>query len=94
MGIANLYRARTGETVEARQFVNSPAIELDIIAWARAYRVQVIAEHDGGELTHLRIPTAGGDYIARPGDWIIRDGSGKFLPCRPRMFEATYEAVT
>jgi hypothetical protein len=26
-------------------------------------------------------------------DWIIRGVEGEFYPCKPRIFEATYEAV-
>lgn len=28
-----------------------------------------------------------------PGDWIITDGTGEHYPCKPDVFEATYEAV-
>jgi hypothetical protein len=91
--VTRLYRARTGETIEARRFVCSPAIELDILAWANAYRVKIVIEHDSGDQTRLRIPASGGDYIARSGDWIIRDGSGEFRPCAPRVFEVTYKSV-
>ena len=27
------------------------------------------------------------------GDWIIKGVKGEFYPCRPDIFEATYEAV-
>ncbi len=91
--MTTLYRARTGETVEARQFISSPAIELDILSWAKTYGVTIIVEHDGRELTHLRIPAAGGEYIAKSGDWIVREGMAEFKPCRPRVVEVTYEAV-
>lgn len=31
-----------------------------------------------------------GDY----GDWIIKGVQGEFYPCKPDIFEATYEAVS
>ena len=31
--------------------------------------------------------------IARLGDWIIKGVKGEFYPCKPDIFEATYEAV-
>ena len=32
-------------------------------------------------------------HIATEGDWIIRGVKGEFYPCRPDIFEVTYEAV-
>jgi hypothetical protein len=39
------------------------------------------------------IATLEGDMIGRPGDWIIQGVAGEFYPCKPSIFEATYEAV-
>jgi len=41
----------------------------------------------------LTIPTLEGDHTASPGDWIIRGIKGEFYPCKPDIFEATYDAV-
>lgn len=41
----------------------------------------------------LFIPTLEGTHAARPGDWIIKGIKGEFYPCKPNIFEATYEAV-
>lgn len=30
---------------------------------------------------------------ARHGDWLIRGVAGEFYPCKPDIFEATYEPV-
>jgi hypothetical protein len=30
---------------------------------------------------------------ATPGWWIIRGVQGEFYPCKPDIFEATYEAI-
>jgi hypothetical protein len=48
-----------------------------------------------GELNHdrLHIPTLEGTMTARPGDWIIKGVQGEFYPCKPDIFEATYEPV-
>lgn len=40
----------------------------------------------------LRIKTLEGDMTASAGDWIIRGVAGEFYPCKPDIFEATYEA--
>ena len=42
---------------------------------------------------HLRIHTLEGVMEAAPGDWIIRGVKGEFYPCKPDIFEMTYEAV-
>jgi hypothetical protein len=41
----------------------------------------------------LIIETLEGDLTASPGDWIIKGVQGEFYPCKPDIFEATYEAV-
>ena len=41
----------------------------------------------------LLIPTLESPHEARPGDWIIRGVQGEFYPCKPDIFEETYEPV-
>ncbi len=45
------------------------------------------------ESDDLIIPTLEGDMRARVGDWIIKGVKGEFYPCKPDIFEATYEPV-
>jgi hypothetical protein len=37
--------------------------------------------------------TLEGDHIALIGDWIIKGVKGEFYPCKPDIFELTYEEV-
>ena len=37
------------------------------------------------------IPTMEGTMTATDGDWIIKGVKGEFYPCKPDIFEATYE---
>lgn len=39
----------------------------------------------------LIIQTLEGDHIAEIGDWIIKGVEGEFYPCKPSVFELTYE---
>jgi hypothetical protein len=39
------------------------------------------------------IKTLEGGHIVTPGDWIITGVKGEHYPCKPDIFEATYEAV-
>lgn len=41
----------------------------------------------------LTIPTLEGAMIASPGDWIIKGIKGELYPCKPDIFEQTYEEV-
>lgn len=57
--------------------------------------VTVSIDDDGAEYTRANplIPTLEGSMMCKPGDWIIRGVKGEFYPCKPDIFEATYEAT-
>jgi hypothetical protein len=40
---------------------------------------------------HGWIDTLEGGHVVCPGDWIITGVKGEFYPCKPDIFEATYE---
>lgn len=42
---------------------------------------------------NLTIETLEGNHIALPGDFIIRGVKGEYYPCKPDIFEQTYEVV-
>lgn len=48
---------------------------------------------DGSDLASIAIDTLEGTMHATPGDWVIKGVQGEFYPCKPDIFEATYEAV-
>ena len=39
------------------------------------------------------IKTLEGKMKTRPGDYVIKGIAGEFYPCKPDIFEASYEAV-
>lgn len=41
----------------------------------------------------IEVETLEGTMYATPGDWIIRGVSNEHYPCKPDIFEATYEPV-
>jgi hypothetical protein len=41
----------------------------------------------------IMIDTLEGGLRATPGDWIIKGVKGEFYPCKPDIFEATYETA-
>ena len=48
-----------------------------------------------GKTMHVHgwIDTKEGGHIVCPGDWIITGVKGEHYPCKPDIFEATYELV-
>lgn len=39
------------------------------------------------------IHTLEGDMLCRKGEWVIKGVNGEFYPCKPDIFEKTYEIV-
>ena len=46
---------------------------------------------DDGECGWVR--TLEGGHLVSPGDWIITGVKGEHYPCKPDIFEQTYEAA-
>ena len=42
----------------------------------------------------LKIKTLEGEMTANVGDWIIKGVAGELYPCKPDIFEKTYEFMT
>ncbi len=55
--------------------------------------VELVMTGDTGMKCYLRITTLEGKMRAKPGDWVIRGVQGEFYPCKPDIFEQTYEEV-
>jgi len=47
----------------------------------------------GAPIFSLTIPTLEGNMQAMKNDWIIKGVNGEFYPCKPDIFEKTYEKV-
>lgn len=55
---------------------------------------QARCNHCGKRMeNHGWIDTLEGGHIVCPGDWIITGVAGENYPCKPDIFNATYEAV-
>lgn len=50
-------------------------------------------EPDHPDGPRIAIGTLEGVMVALPGDWIIQGVQGELYPCKPDIFEATYEPV-
>ena len=49
------------------------------------------ANWDDGE--HGWVDTLEGGHVVTPGDWIITGVKGEHYPCKPDIFEMTYEVA-
>ena len=79
------YRKKPVE-IDAIQFVDLSTV----IDWIEQLRAEVSWTVSPLAIT---IPTLEGDMTASRGDWIIRGVKGEFYPCKPDIFEATYDFV-
>ena len=61
--------------------------------WLKAAFELGFAWYQGGGDPYITIKTLEGDHRARHGDWIIRGVKGELYPCKPDIFEATYDLV-
>lgn len=85
--------------VEAIQFIYENFNDLEVLLASNPYTEipQVIPwnEFRGEDLWNkeLTIVTLEGNMIASYGDWIIKGVKGELYPCKPDIFERTYEPV-
>lgn len=76
--------------VEAVQWTGDNLVEVCAIAMSSNREIEVVGVN--GCLS-IEIPTFEGVMTASPGDWIIKGIKGELYPCKPDIFEHTYEPV-
>lgn len=80
--------------IEAMQFDGTPDSTHAICDWIGQDSGKIARGMD--ELTgeqSLALMTPEGNMVVNQGDWVIRGIAGEFYPCKPDIFEKTYEAV-
>jgi len=65
----------------------------DDAMWFTTEANSAIVYDPTGRAVGITIHTLEGTMTANEGDWIIRGVKGEFYPCKPDIFEATYELV-
>ena len=80
-------------------------VEIEAWKWNETWEMFAILEEVGMKWTscdshvngpyirNLSIKTDSGSARVQKGDWIIKGVKGEFYPCKPDIFEATYESV-
>ena len=76
--------------IEARQLTTENIEE--VADWVADHGGDVGATLAGPD-AHLHIHTLEGEMRGDPGDWIIQGVKSEFYPCKPDIFDATYEPV-
>lgn len=57
------------------------------------YCGDIMHNHGWIDTLEFEHATVGLGYIVCPGDWVITGTQGDYYPCKPYIFEATYEIV-
>jgi hypothetical protein len=80
--------------IEAVKFDGMNAMEINLFTGGLSDPTDDSFGHSRWSEKKLRIPTLEGVMIANAGDWIIKGVKGEFYPCKPDIFEDTYDAVS
>lgn len=76
--------------IEALQLNTSPASLNDCVEFIENGGGKVAVDFEN-ETHYLKISTLEGTMKASVDDWIIKGVKGEFYPCKPDIFEATYD---
>ena len=71
--------------IEAMQWTGENLVELIAFGLTGAYLLATDKQ--------LQVSTLEGGHIASVGDWIIKGVKGEWYPCKPDIFEQTYELI-
>ena len=77
--------------IEAVQLKDESIIE--VINWITDYISIKIDTDENDNIIGMIIPTLEGAMKASMNDYIIKGIQGEYYPCKPEIFEATYELV-
>jgi hypothetical protein len=81
------YRKKPVE-IEAMRFRDEQKTITEILKWGNDF-IHLDLKYGAS----LKIETLEGEMVAKPGDYIVKGIKGEFYPCKPEVFEKTYEEV-
>ena len=64
---------------------------IEAVQWFKHGDHPMVKKHFKSDMGY--IDTLEGAHIVTPGDWIITGVKGEFYPCKPDIFELTYEVA-
>lgn len=82
-------------------FYRKKPVIVEAIQWTgqNKHEIYTFLNEDNFYIDHGRveggliIKTLEGEHVASIGDYIIKGVNGEFYPCKPNIFEKTYEEV-
>lgn len=77
----------------SKSYVKKPIV-VEAVQWLGTNADEIydfVGEALSWDMSALLIHTLEGVHEANAGDWIIRGVKGEFYPCKPAIFEMTYE---
>ena len=83
-------------TIECMQFTDHNSAQL-IVQWVNAgsqgaaFNASAAFNSTFGGGLHMELATLEGNYKVSLGDWIIKGVESEFYPCKPDIFESTYD---
>ena len=83
------YRKRP-VVIEALQFTDKTKDQ--VYHWANSCQMNIEPSYRDGNPV-LLIPTLEGEMTCQIDDYLIKGIKGEFYPCKPDIFNSTYEAV-
>ena len=90
-GIVKKYRKKP-VVIEAVQFTDENKDQ--VLNWCQSIQMNVTNSWEKEGNPAMLIPTLEGEMTASLGDWIIKGISNELYPCKPDIFEKTYEIVS
>jgi hypothetical protein len=83
--------------IEAEQLTPTKALDCLVNSKSFAFGLNVSGNFNCYERSiyeaHIQIQTLEGTMTANLNDWIIKGVNGELYPCKPDIFEKTYEEV-
>ncbi len=77
--------------IEAIQFIDTPERLEELSNFIDNQLLRV--DYKNPDKPVLKLQTLEGERLASVGDYIIKGVKGEFYPCKPDIFEITYEPV-
>ena len=78
--------------IEAEQFLPGDGVRVGVDTFSAHGKTWTILDSSIVG-PHVEIETAEGVMMAGYGDWIIKGVKGELYPCKPDIFDLTYEPV-
>lgn len=79
--------------IEAIQWDGNNEKEIENFSGCIVSRLTEMKKNQSVEIDYLQCKTLEGVMLASLGDFIIKGVQGEFYPCKPDIFEQTYERV-